>query len=255
MKKLHSFSAAFAILAISALSVPAFGAQAMTVSKQSNTRVGTDTAAEALRTKTQTQIDNRIKALNNLSDRISEMKRLSADDKTSLTASIEASISDMAALKTRVQADTDIATLKKDSESITRGYRIYMLVLPQGRIEAAGDRILNIVSLMKGLETKLQTRLDQQKADGPSAGVTLMADMHSKLLDADTQAHAALDMVSALKPDNGDKTVAQSNEQALKDARAKIKVAIADLKTARQDAGKVVKLLATTSPVNSNSNQ
>lgn len=272
MKKLNFFSAALAILAISAMMLPAFGAQAMTVSKQSNTRVGTDAAAEALRTKTTTQIDNRIKAMNELTARINEMKRLSAPEKTSLTASIQVSITDMNQLKTKVGAETDIAAIREDSQSVTKGYRIYMLVLPQGRIEAAADRVLNIVSLMTSFETKLQARLDQAKTDGndTSSAVALMAEMHSKILDANTQAQAAIDLVSGLQPDNGDKTVAQTNAQALKDARAKIKTAVADLKTARQDAGKIVKLLAgfkasstgnvnaranAKSPINSNSNR
>jgi hypothetical protein len=246
MKKLHFFPASLAILAIGALAVPALGAQAMTVSKQSSTRAGTDTAAEALRTKTTTQIDNRIKAMNELTARINEMKRLSATEKTSLTASIQTSISDMDQLKTKVGAETDIAAIRQDSQSVTKGYRIYMLVLPQGRIEAAADRVLNIVSLMTSFETKLQGRLDQAKTDGndTSSAVAIMSDMHAKILDANTQAQAAIDLVSGLQPDNGDKTTAQANSQALKDARTKIKTAIADLKTARQDAGKVVKLLA-----------
>lgn len=201
-----------------------------------------DTAAKA---KADAQIKARIAALTALKTRINEMKRVSVSQKASLTTTLDSAISAMTTLQAKIAADTDNATLKTDIQSITKSYRIYLLVLPQGRITAAADRALTTADLMTELSGKLQTRVTGLPTGTDTASMTAsLTDMNAKIADAKLQANAAIDLVKDLKPDNGDKATFDSNQGALKNARAKVKAAIQDLEAARKDARSVAKALA-----------
>lgn len=188
----------------------------------------------------------RINALNTLRTRINAMTRISDSDKNGLMATIQAQIEEMNALRTRIAADADgnsTTSLKADIQSIATSYRIFALVIPQGAIEASADRAMNVASIMTEFANKLQARISEAQAAGAnmSASVSVLADMNAKIADANAQAGAAINGVANLKPDNGDKTLMASNTAALKDARAKLKLAQDDLAAARKDAGIIVK--------------
>ncbi len=97
---------------------------------------------------------------------------------------------------------------------------------------------------MTTLSGKLQARITATTGDTSALSASL-SDMNAKTGDASVQANAAISEVATLTPDNGDQSVAASNEAALKDARAKIEAGMKDLQAARQDAGMIVKGLKT----------
>jgi hypothetical protein len=184
------------------------------------------------------KISARVSALNELKARMDGMQKVAANEKVNLDATIDGAISDMLSLKAKIDADTDAATFKTDILSIIKSYRIYVLVLPQGRITALGDRTLTIGDLMGDLGTKFQARINAAQASGKDVA-TLNAQMieyNKDIADSNTEAQGAINDVAILTPDNGDKVKFQSNELALKAARTKIKVSTADLKAARQIA-------------------
>lgn len=189
------------------------------------------------------EIDRRLAGLNKLQARIDGMKRVSDADQADLDASISAQIQAMNDLKAKIAADTDPAALKADIESITKAYRVFILVMPKGAITAAADRIETVVGAMQTLSGKLSVRIDAAAAAGTDVTALRAAldDMNAKVADADVQAKAAISAVADLAPDNGDASVQASNTAALKDARAKIQAAQADLKAARADAGTIIK--------------
>lgn len=244
-----------ALLTVSAL--PASAALRSDLNMEAETtkaavNIKLDTAG---RTKALAQIDARIKALSALETRINEMQRVSASQKASLNATLQTAVDEMTSLKAKITADTDAAALKADIQSITKSYRIYLLVLPQGRITAAADRIMGTSTLLTELAGKLQVRITEAQTAGKdtTAFTANLTDMNAKIADANVQANAAITLIANLKPDNGDKTVFEANQKALKDARAKIKLGTADLQAARKDAGSIVKGLASfklTSPSN-----
>ena len=251
-KTLFALSAATSVVFTALTVLPAsatmldMNAQA-TMSATASTSITTklDTAGRA---KADTEITSRISALNSLETRINQMQKISANDKASLDTNLQAAVADMTNLKATIDADTVAATLKSDIQSITKSYRIYMLILPQGRIIAASDRIMTITGLLSDLSAKLQVRIAAAQAAGQNVTVlnASLSDMNAKTSDANVQAQAAISEVANLQPDNGNTTTFTSNQQAIKDARAKIKVATADLKTARQDAGSIVKSVEAT---------
>src|SRR5258708_1750371 len=85
------------------------------------------------------EIDRRIAALTDLNTRIQAMQKVTDAFKAGISASITNEINTLTALKAKIDADTDSATLKSDVQSITGSYRVFALVLPQGRIAAFAD--------------------------------------------------------------------------------------------------------------------
>lgn len=188
------------------------------------------------------EIDRRIEGLNKLMERIGGAKHIEDGDKSSLSSELSAQIQALTALKAKIDSDTSTTTLKDDLQSITKSYRIFALVMPKGAITAAADRAKTVAGQLETLSGKLKTRLDALSASSTdvSSQLTILADMNAKIADAKVQAQAAIDGVANLQPDNGDATTQASNTAALKAARAKIQTAQQDLKTAREDARKIM---------------
>lgn len=249
-KFFKNFTLAVAVLLGLATLAPVFALAQTNVGVSASTSVSGSAKFTALETKAKDkgdkEIDRRIAALNDLNTRVQAMQRVSDAFKQSLNATISAEISSLTALKAKIDGDTDSATLKADIKSITDGYRIFALVLPQGRIAAAADRIATIVNMLGTLGSKLQARVQTAGAAGNDVTAlnALLADMSAQLSDAQTQAQAAITVSATLQPDGGDKTKMASNLSALKQARADIVAAQKDLAAARKDVGQIVAGLA-----------
>jgi hypothetical protein len=198
-----------------------------------------------------TEITARIASLNALLSRINSMTKISATEKASLAASLQAEIADMTTLKGTIDADTSTTSLKTDAQSITKSYRIYALIMPQASIMAAADRVLDLAGELNTVGTKIQAYITTAQSSGTnvSAAVTAMTDLTAKTADATTQANAAVTETASLQPDQGNTTVAAANAAALKDAQSKIKAATADLVAARKDAGTAVNAIKGTMKV------
>jgi hypothetical protein len=201
-------------------------------------------------TRADEEITRRINALNALSVRVNAMEKLSATEKSSLSANIQTELSDMTNLQAKVSADAtanSTSSLLTDVKSITSSYRVFILVIPQGAIEAASDRVLTTASIMDDLSTKLSARIStaQTAGNNVTAATTALTDLNAKVSDSNAQATAAASEVSSLMPDNGNATIEASNTATLKDAHAKVLASQQDLIAARTDAQTIIKALAT----------
>jgi hypothetical protein len=189
-----------------------------------------------------TAVTSRINALNALSARVAQMQNVSDTEKASLTADATTNITGLTTLKAKIDADTDLATAQADAKGITGDFRIYALVIPRGYIVAAGDRVETIASMMNGISAKLQTRISTAQTGGAdvTALVTAETDLNAKITDAQSQANVGASSTASLVPDQGNSTVAASNHTALVAARANIKTATSDLKSARSDIQTII---------------
>lgn len=189
------------------------------------------------------EIDRRIEALTSLMTRIDAMNKVSDTLKANLKTNVQTQIDGFTALKAKIEADTDLATLKTDIKSITESYRIYMLVLPQGRISAASDRMATIINMMASTGTKLQARINAaaQAGNDTTAVAAALADLGTQLTSAQTHAQTAINTVAPLVPDNGDKTVIESNKAALEKARQELKAGQAAIVAGRKDIATILK--------------
>ena len=237
--------ATVAIFALSALPAAALSVGASVDASVSASAAGTNASADAsasaklstVITRADADVAARITALNNLSTRVAAMKNESAAEKASIASQVETNITGLTALKAKIDADTTAAAASTDAKTIFTAYRIYALVIPQGWIIAAGDRVTTIDNLMTSLAAKIQARVSADQAAGKNVAalITTLADMNAKVTDANAQSASAQADVSALVPDQGNASIAASNKTALVASRAKIKTATDDLKAARKD--------------------
>ncbi len=188
------------------------------------------------------EIERRIVALNKLIERIDKIRKLSATQKTELKARVQTEIDTLNALKAKIDADTDITTLKADVKSIVDSYRVFVVFMPQIRLIAAGDRLLTVAANLSAISTKLQTRITEAQAAGKDVTQlnTYLTDLNAKVANANTQANAVITEALTLTPEGypGNKTTIQA-------LRAKIKTGTADAQTARKDAQSILKQLKT----------
>lgn len=231
-------------LTITATGSTTVGVRALGVKANASATVRTNLEAQEVM-RANMEITNRINALNALETRTNGMVKLSGDEKTNLSSAIQTQITAMMTLQGQINADqstNNTSSLKTDIQSITKTYRIYALILPQGEIAAASDRIMTITDAITTLGTTLQTRITAAQNAGAnmSTSVSALADMNAKVADANTQATAAVNGTASLQPDNGNTTVAASNTAALKLARTDIQTAQKDLIAAQADAIKII---------------
>ena len=205
----------------------------VTTTASTNASIGT-----IAKGKSDAEIDARISALNDLETRVNQMTKVSDSEKADLISSINANLSDMTSLKTKIDTDTDKTVLKADVQSITKSYRIFALILPQTQILAAADRASATVDILNSVQTKLEAGITQAQSNGKDVSSlnSTNTDMTAKLSDASIKEQAAVTLVTPLQPDQGNATVAASNKAALETARTDIKTSISDLVTALQDA-------------------
>lgn len=196
----------------------------------------------AIITKADAAITARLDSLQKLGTRVGDLRNITQSDVDSITSTLQTNISGLTALKQKIDAETDVATLKTDAASVFGSFRIYALVIPRGWILAAADRVTTINGKMGALATALQTRISAAQASGASVTSlqNALTDLNAKNADALTQAQAAEAAVSSLQPDGGNAAVLASNNTALRNARADIKIASSDLQAARKDAKTII---------------
>lgn len=199
------------------------------------------------RDKADKEIDRRLASLTKLSGRLDQLRNISSADKASINTVINGLTASLSSLKNEIDLTSSSTVLKADLEAITQNYRVYALVMPQLMIVASADRILVMVNMMAQIGAKLETRLAGETNNPDIASLqSTLADFKSKIIDAKSQAEAALSGVATLVPDQGDKTKMEANTAALKAARAKVKDAQDGLKAARKDGQTVIKSLVKT---------
>ncbi len=211
----------------------------------STTRMTSQQKIANIQGRSDTEISNRVNALNQLLSRVESMKNISSSDEASLSSSIQTEIANLTSLKGSIDADTSTSTIKTDFQSITESYRVYALVLPQSSIIAAADRALDLINDFNALSTKLQGYIATAQSNGTnvSSASSAMADITAKIADAGTQANAAISLVSGLQPDQGATSTLKANTAALKSAQADIKTATTDITAARKDVTTIVNII------------
>lgn len=214
---------------------PAF-AQSPTMSTGARGTARLESNITRLKTRGDAEIDRRVTALNTLVTKIGAMKRLTDAQTATFTSGIQGQVAILTALKTKIDADTDIAVLRTDVQSIIKSYRIFALYMPQVAIMSHADRMLAIIDEMNQISGKLQKRIDAAKSAGHdiTSMVALMTDRANKLSDASTQAENALNAVLPLTPAGY-----PGNKATLMSARTMLQTGRADLVAAEKDASQV----------------
>jgi hypothetical protein len=223
------------------------------MAEDANARANTDATSSVGSSKnfriisqSNTDIDNRVTALNELSDRVQAMVNVNSTEKADIADEVKANIDGLNTLKAKIDEEAGATTtLTNDEKSIFNDFRVYALVIPRGFLVASSDMVGVIGNMMTTISAKLKIRIDNAQSAGKdvSAVRAQLTDLNAKITDANVQAQIAQGIVASLKPDDGNKTQFQANHSALVSARAHLKTATDDLKVARADIKAIVSTL------------
>jgi hypothetical protein len=174
-----------------------------------------------------TEINRRLKTLNGLTSTISNAQNVSAADKASLTDGVTTEISSLTALKTKLDADTDVTTAASDAQGIITEYRVYLLVVPQVNLVRTADDQQVVEGKLSTLAGKLQTRVSA----GTSTQQSELADMNSKISAAQSISSSVETNVLGLEPSTYTTGELSTYRNQLKTAQSDIQAATADAKS------------------------
>ena len=193
-------------------------------------------------------IENRLSLLNNLKTRIQNMNRLTDAEKTALILDIDTNIADLNTLKTKIAADTDLATLKADIKSIFEKFRVYMVVAPRNLGQSLTTQGMYILGRLEAIERQLQTMLEQNKNAGKdvSSLQSLMDQITAKLADAKTQLAIAEEKFKSMTPANTE--AAKTARDAGKAAMKKAKEALKETHRIMKQISEQLRIMGSTSP-------
>jgi len=181
------------------------------------------------------EIDRRVTALTAASKVIDKTEKLSATDKQTLTAEVTSATSGLAALKTKLSAETTLVAARTDAQSILTGYRVYALLLPKARLVKVADGQIALEAKFTALSAKFMERFAELKAAGRDTGTleATLSNMNTKVTDAQTISIAIQAKVIVLQPSdyNSDHTILTGVRDQLKSAHDKLVAARADAKT------------------------
>lgn len=183
------------------------------------------------------EIERRIKVLNNLLERLGDIKRLSPSEASSFESQVQSEITDLNVLKTKIDSDTDITTLRTDVRSIIGSYRVFAFFIVDINLTITADRMTRIVDNMTLVYNKLSVRIQKQQKEGKNVTelLSLLSDMNTNLNNAKTTIQGVQTELSGLSVQGY-----PQNRVTLLDARQKLKTAFSYIKTAFSDGKRII---------------
>ncbi|HKU18791.1 MAG TPA: hypothetical protein VJP80_05980 [Candidatus Saccharimonadales bacterium] len=172
----------------------------------SSTATSGETALATFKTKGDAEISRRLKTLDTLTTKISANTKLSASDKTALTAEVTSEISGLTALKTKLDAETTRAGAIADVQSMISDYRVYALIVPKVELLKTADSQQQTQDKLTTLAAKLQTRITEAKTAGKdvTALQTQLDQMKAQISAAQALSTAEQTKLLALQPTDYD---------------------------------------------------
>lgn len=214
MKRVLLFSLfAFALIALALVALPST-ARALVLPNAGNRASEaaarqTDQLSNVI-ARADTLIATRLASLQRLLTRIQNDKKLTTADKASLTSDVQSAISGLTALKTKIDADTDLATARADAKSIITSYRVYAIFEPKIRLLVTINNLQTTSTNMAMLATKIQGLLDTLKSQGKDT-----TNAQTALTDVTTQLTAINTALSTDKTLVGNVSVSTTDPQSV----------------------------------------
>jgi hypothetical protein len=160
---------------------------------------------------------------------------MTASDRSTLLSLYAKDTSGLTSLKQTINAATDCATAKTETQRIVTDYRIYVLVGPQTHLTEAVDAGLAGIVKMTSLEPVLKVTIAQAKAAGKNVTAAQSAynDLLVQLPAASTALASGSGPVLALTPAGypANKTTLQTTRSAVQTAGRALAKAVQDAET------------------------
>lgn len=201
------------------------------------TRLQTSTATgSTLQTKALAEINKRIKALTLALSRIEQAKGLSEEAKQELSTEIQKEITNLNSLKSKIETETDAATVRTLISSVVDSYKNYALFVPKTMILSSAERLMMIADKMSMLQEKILTAVTTSTNGQDISEIeTLLTDAQENITAGRESAQAAMEKVSSLEADGY-----PENRSVLQQARAELVASRTSLSAARKSLGEAV---------------
>jgi hypothetical protein len=124
-----------------------------------------DNGVGNLRTLGDCEIDRRLDTITRLQARVGAAG-LTAADRSALQSQLSADTSGLKALRAQIDAESNVDALRADLKKIVADFRIYLLMAPKAGDVIAADTELAAVARLGTQGTKLQARINADKAAG-----------------------------------------------------------------------------------------
>lgn len=191
-------------------------------------------------------IDSRTADINRLITKVTNLTTITASDKTAILADLANAKTGLQTLEAKIQADTDLTTIKADTKLIFTNFRVFAVLGPKVSGLIVADRVNFLIGRLQTTTAKLTALVAQAKATGKDT-----TQMSALLSDYQTQITAAQSQVAAAKVSFeamsvSDVTAAKAAFQA---GKADLRTARTDLSAARKDLQQLIPLLKATLPV------
>ena len=191
------------------------------------------------------EIDARIAALASFNTRIQALANVTAANKAVVAVNVQTQTAALVALKAKIAAATDLATLKVDVASIKKLHKTFGFMVPKinllERVEAHFVRINKLASTTLALSADIQTA--RTGGEDVTSLLAKLAEANVKLANANVQSNAALALIAPLAAHMGSSTILLANKQVFIDAQAKYKLALTDIKDVKAYIKTIVKQL------------
>lgn len=188
------------------------------------------------------EIARRLDTIAKLRTVIAEAKALTADHRSALAAILDRSQSGLSVLKSKIDADTSLATLRADIHAIFADYRIYALVVRQVHLVRGDDAVTAAAARLTEAAATIQVAIQTAQQNGKDVTVASqhLAAMQAAITAATGQVDGDAAQVLPLTPSEWN---AGTAKPVLDAARTSIATARTDLATALSEAKAAVDAL------------
>src|SRR5579859_401469 len=129
---------------------------------------------------------------------------ITGDQANTLQTDVSINQNNLAALKTKLDAETNASTARQDVSNIFTVFRIYLVVLPRDTRELYLDIEFNLKNKMKALEPQIQQAISKAPASEQAQLKALFNDYTTQISTTETQFDAVNANLPALTPPNFD---------------------------------------------------
>ncbi|HWD56219.1 MAG TPA: hypothetical protein VG346_13920 [Acidimicrobiales bacterium] len=209
---------------------------AATTSAGANSGAGAVPATlPGIQAKASSDITRRVNALHTAIAKVNAATGLGSGQAT-LVSYLGADIAPLQALNTKIQGDTTLPQARQDFGTVFSGYRVYLLVLPAGRIAGDADRATTtVLPRLTADATKAQAH---ENASTQAQLQPLIADLNAQIGAAVAATNGLASTVLGYTP-----TEWNGNHELLSPARTDEQTADAAIKKGRADVVQILQVL------------
>jgi hypothetical protein len=188
------------------------------------------------------EIDRRLDTISKLRTVLADAKALTGAHRTALTAILDRSQSGLTGLRSKIDADPDLPTVRADVHAIFADYRIYALVVRQVHLVRGDDGVAAAAARLTEAAGKIQTAIETAQQNGQDVTVASghLAGMQSAIAAALDQVAGDAGQILPLTPAQWN---AGTAKPVLDAARSSLVTARTDLATALTEAKAAVAAL------------